>query len=422
MQKKSILIWTTLLMTVAFVNACSNTNSGEASYLENTAGRMFSNATPSDTRCNQITKGDLNGFVPFSRDSAWNSEISGQAADPQSSAKISAYVNRVGYNPALHGDFSSEYGEVYNVVDSSTQPLQMISIDEYPGESDLVPVPLPDTSVVKGGSQNCNDGGDCHLFVLDRNQCWLYETWQTSFDGVRWHASNMAVWDMLGTSKRPYGWTAADAAGLSVFAGLVRYDEVARGVIPHAIRFTLGHTGNTFVAPATHSAGYDSAAFPMGTRFRLKRNFDVSAYSKADQVIFTAMKNYGLILADNGSDLEIAGANDARWEVSDVVALKGAHLSDFEVMPAGKVMSRADLPTGARAEIGDFSASSMSAKTGESVTLSWSTSGEAWTFIDVLGPVRGNSITVAPTATTTYTLNATNAYGRSTRSVTVEVN
>ena len=369
----------------------------------------------------QGPNGSMNGFIPFPRDNAWNTNISGSRADPNSAGRIAAYVDRIAYNPNLHADFSSVYGEVYNVVDSSVQPSQLFSIDQYPGESDIVPVPLPNNSIVKGGAQNCTDGGDCHMFILDRNQCWLYETWLTSFDGNRWHASNIAIWDMLNSSKRPFGWTAADAAGLSVFAGLVRYEEVARGVIPHAIRFTLNHTGNSFVAPATHSAGYDTNAFPMGTRFRLKANFDVSNFSPVDQIILTAMKNYGLILADNGTDLEISGGNDPRWNTGDVVGLQNVHLTDFEVLAADAVMTRADLPRGELPAINGFSASDSKVGAGMPVTLSWDTSGDAWDFIDVIGPVRGNSITVAPTATTTYTLNSTNTYGRSTRSVTVQV-
>jgi len=296
-----------------------------------------------------------------------------------------------------------------------------MSIEQYPGESHIMPIPLPNSAVIEGGSQSCANGGDCHLFILDKSQCWLYETYLTSFDGVQWHASNVAVWDMLNTSARPYGWTSADAAGLAVFSGLVRYDEVARGSIDHAIRFTLSHTGNTFVAPATHAAGYDASAFPLGTRFRLKSNFNISSFSAADQVILTAMKTYGLILADTGTDLEIAGANNANWQSSDVVGLKAVHLSDFEVLSEGSVMSRSNLPNGQLPVIHNFFASVQSIQSGESVTLSWDTSNDSWDFIDMLGPTRAKSVTISPTATTTYTLNATNAYGRSTRSVTVQV-
>ncbi len=422
MQKKSKQIWMASLLISTFSSACSDGSViDQVTAYKNTAGRIGLNAAPTDADCARITQGDLNGFVPFSRDNLWNVNIRDHAVDGNSQGKINNYINRIGRNPTMHADFSSEYGEVYNVVDSSVQDLQMISIDQYPHESDIMPVPLPHNAIVKGGGQNCEEGSDCHLFILDRNQCWLYETWLTSNRDGRWHAANMAVWDMLNTSQRPLGWTAADAAGLSVFAGLVRYDEVSKGVIPHAIRFTLGHTGNSFVAPATHSAGYDTAAFPMGTRFRLKANFDISGYSQADQVILTAMKNYGLILADNGSELEIAGANDSRWNVADVVGLQTVRLTDFEVLDSGPVMSRSNLPTGPRPEISNFSSSTQSVGSGEPVTLRWEGSGDAWYFIDVLGPVRGNSVTISPTATTTYTLNATNAYGRTSRSVTVEV-
>jgi hypothetical protein len=423
------LNWVSGVFVLAgFMTACSGGDvtpiPGTLLSWSNSAGSIALGKAPTDVKCGQIElgiNGNLNGFVPFPRDNPWNLVIAGVPANPNSSSLISNYVNRVGVNPAMHGDFSADGGgDRYTVVDSSIEPLQVMSIDQYPGESDIMPVPLANSAYVQGGNQNCSEG-DCHLFLLDRSQCWLYETYQTHYDGNLWHVSNVAVWDMLNTSKRPYGWTSADAAGLSVFSGMIRYDEVVQGSIDHAIRFTLSHTGNSFVAPATHAAGYDTTAFPMGTRFRLKPGFELSGFNSHDQVILAAMKNYGLILADTGTDLEVAGINDPRWPIADVMGLKNLHLTDFEVLSGGSVMSRSNLPTGALPRIQSFRASSQTIASGQSVTLSFDIANASWNFIDMLGPVRGQSVTISPTATTTYTLNSTNEFGRTTESVTVEV-
>jgi hypothetical protein len=365
--------------------------------------------------------GDLKGFRPFPANHPWNRNIAGERADPESSEKLRRYLDRIGWDPYVRGDFSPVYGQTYNIVDSDRLPLRPIQIDDYPGESDIVPVPLPDSSEVSVGSVTCPDGGDCHLMVIDRKHCWLYETWQTKHNGNDWHASNMAVWDLLSPNSRPLGWTAADAAGLPVLPGLVRYDEVASGAIRHAIRFTLSKTGNSFVAPATHSAGYDTQAFPMGTRFRLRADFDISGFSQVNQVILRAMKEYGLILADNGNDLEVAGAKDSRWRDEDVVALRAVHLSNFEVMPSSAVMSRSDLPSGPLPEIQQFKASTLRVHAGQAVELHWSASPGSWFLVSSVGPVRGTSVMVRPSTTTTYELQATNGYGRARAWLTVEV-
>ena len=328
---------------------------------------------------------------------------------------MSNYTAAAG-NSALQGDLGTQYGESWNVVDSSTQALQSIDITTYPTESDIVPVPVPNTAAIEGST-----GGDNHMFVLDRNRCWLYESWGTTFSNGSFQAANMAVWDLANTSQRPYNWTSADAAGLPVFPGLVRYDEVSRGAINHAIRFTLKTSANAYVAPATHSAGSDSNSFPMGTRFRLKSTFNISTFSPADQVILTAMKHYGLILADNGLDFEIAGTIDPRWNDADVSALKGVHFSDMEVITQGGAINKVSPPTGVSPQITNFTSSAASVSAGQAVTLSWATANDSWDFIDVVGPVRGTSIVVTPTATTTYTLNATNIYGRTKQSITVQV-
>jgi hypothetical protein len=230
--------------------------------------------------------------------------------------------------------------------------------------------------------------------------------------------------------QRPWGWTSADAAGLAIFPGLVRYDEVAAGAINHAIRFTLPHTKNDandgyFVEPASHAAGTDwGVSNVMGMRIRLKASFDISGYSAVNQVILTAMKKYGMILADNGSYFFFQGAPDTRWDDNDLANLDSVLSSDFEVVqmaPAWPGWDDATAPTGALPTIDSFTATPATVAAGTPVTLKWDTSNDSYDFIDVLGGVHGGTVTITPTATTTYTLNATNQYGRSTKQVTVTV-
>jgi hypothetical protein len=235
---------------------------------------------------------------------------------------------------------------------------------------------------------------------------------------------------MKNFEQRPWGWTSADAAGLAIFPGLVRYDEVAAGAINHAIRFTLPHTKNDanngyFVEPATHAAGTDwGVSNVMGMRIRLKASFDISGYSAANQVILTAMKKYGMILADNGSYFYFQGAPDPRWDDDDLHNLDSIQSSNFEVVqltPEFPGWDSATAPTGAPPTINSFTSSATTVTAGTPVTLTWNTTNDSYDFIDVLGGISGGTVTITPAATTTYTLNATNQFGRSTAQVTVTV-
>ena len=313
------------------------------------------------------------------------------------------------------------------VVDSSVTAPVPITMNLYASESDVTLYPIPATAPIEGFPPECSITGDNHLIVIDKNKCWIYETWQTQMCSGAWSASNGAIWDLTSTERRPLGWTSADAAGLPIFPGLVRYDEVAAGAINHAIRMTLQHTlsdanGGYFVAPATHAAGNNSSTKNiMGMRLRLKASFDISGFSAANQVILTAMKNYGMIVADNGSNMYFHGSPDAHWDDNDLNALKAIDASQFDVIQMGTAYDSATVPTGAPPTISAFSASQNSVAAGTQVTLSWTVTNDSYDFIDVVGPVRGGSQIVSPTATTTYTLNATNQYGRSTMAVTVTV-
>ncbi len=396
-------------------------------------------AATSPAACSQMSTGDnasLNGFVPFPTTAAWNTDISQAPLDPNNDAITSA-AGFAGLH--LHHDWSSvaggNYGIPYVVVDSSTQPLVPINVIDYASESDVALAPYPITAPIEGSPADC-DGwpdtyvGDSHVLVLDRHSCFLYETFNTHRCNGAWNASSETLWDMQNFEQRPWGWTSADAAGLAIFPGLVRYDEVAAGAINHAIRFTMQQTkndanGGYFVEPASHAAGtVYGVSNVMGMRIRLKASFDISGYSAANQVILTAMKKYGMILADNGGYFYFQGVPDPRWDDNDLENLDSIQSSNFEVVqmtPNWPGYDDATAPMGAPPTINSFTSSSSTVASGTAVTLNWNTANDSYDFIDVLGGVRGGTVTVTPTATTTYTLNATNQYGRSTATVTVTV-
>ncbi len=360
----------------------------------------------------------LNGFVPFTASNLWNTDISAAPVDPNSNTIITNWVGAVN----LHPDWGIDptYGIPYVVVNGS-QPLVNVNLKAYGSESDPGPMPVPNSAPIEGGSSST---GDRHALVLDNGNCFLYELYNSSVnsDGS-WNADSTAVWDLLGSEQRPYTWTSADAAGLPIFPGLVRYDEVASGSIKHAFRFTLPKTSSAFIPPASHSAGTssDPTASPMGMRLRLKSSYDISGFSPQMQVILTAMKHYGLILADNGSSLFVTGVSDSRWG-SDPNSLKSVPASAFEVVQMGPVYTNANYPTGAAPTIANFSSSATHVSSGGSVTLSWTAGSADYVIVSPgLGAVRGASAVVSPAVTTTYTLYATNAYGRTTATVTVNV-
>jgi hypothetical protein len=363
----------------------------------------------------------LGGFLPFPADSLWNKDISAAPVDA-SSASI---INFIGSGTAVHADFGAglynggKIGIPYLVVDAN-QKFVPINFTAYGDESDLGPMPVPATAPIEGDP---NPSGDRHVLVLDKSKCWLYELFNAYPATVGWNADQASVWDLLNNEQRPYTWTSADAAGLPIFPGLVRYDEVAAGEIKHAIRFTLQRSRAAFIPPASHWAANstDPNAAPMGMRIRLKASYNTSGFSAANQVILAAMKKYGLIMADNGSSMYISGAPDDRWNNDDLHNLGNLKASDFEVVQMNPIYTAANVPAGAAPSITSFSASSTAISAGQSVTLSWSVSGASYSIITPIGPVRGTSVSVAPSASTTYTLYSTNAFGRTQKTVTVSV-
>jgi hypothetical protein len=365
----------------------------------------------------------LNGVLPFPADNDWNKDISASPVDPSSTA----IINFIGSSTTVHADFGaglyagSYMGIPYSVVGSS-QGKVTVNFNAYGSESDPGPMPVPANANVEGYP---NPAGDKHVLVLDNSSCWLYELYGASpGSGGSWTAGSAAVWDLLNDEQRPLGWTSADAAGLPIFPGLVRYDEVAAGQIRHALRFTLAKSKAAFIPPATHWAANssDPSAAPMGMRMRLKSSFDVSGFSAQNQVILNALKKYGMIMADNGSSIFISGAPDDRWDNNDLHSLGSVKASDFEVVTMGTLYTAANLPTGTAPSIASFSATPTGTSAGQSVTLNWDVSSASYLIVSPeIGAVRGTSVTVHPSVTTTYTLYATNGYGRTHATVTVPV-
>ena len=267
-----------LLLSIALLSGCNLSGNGGTS--KNGDGTGTTTAT-----CSSPATGagaSLNGFVPFPASNAWNQDISASAVDPNSAT----IINGIGSTAAVHADFGSglfsgsKIGIPYVVVDG-TQPLVPVTINAYLNESDSGPMPIPANAPIEGDP--APGTGDRHVLVFNKGNCFLYEMFGANPPGTNtnWTADSAAVWDMMATSQRVYTFTSADAAGLPIFPGLVRFDEVAAGKISHALRFTLSQTRAAFVAPASHWASFssDPALAPMGMRMRLKASVDVSGYS-----------------------------------------------------------------------------------------------------------------------------------------------
>ncbi|MCC7448252.1 MAG: hypothetical protein IT324_12605 [Anaerolineae bacterium] len=288
-------------------------------------------ATPPATAA-AMTQAMIEGCPVFPPDNAWNRDVTQDAVDPNSAAYI-ASINRDG-RTFLHADFGSdpEYGIPYVVV-PGTQPKVPITYTESGDESDPGPFPIPPDAPIEAG-------GDQHVLVIDEDNCVLYELYQAEKVSNGWEAGSGAVFDLKSNKLRPDTWTSADAAGLPIFPGLARYDEVQSGAIRHALRFTVSKTQRAFIHPATHAASDsdDPALPPMGLRLRLKADYDISRYSGASKVILTALKQYGMIVADNGSSWFISGATDSRWNDDDLNQLKQVPGSAFEVVQAGPIL------------------------------------------------------------------------------------
>ncbi|HST56620.1 MAG TPA: hypothetical protein VLJ42_12110 [Solirubrobacteraceae bacterium] len=266
-----------------------------------------------------------------------NRDISHAPLDPSSAR----YIASIGATGRLHPDFGSNpsYGIPYAVA-GARQPKVPIRFTAYGGESDPGPYPIPPGAPVEGNPGPSDHGGDRHVLVLQLSSCKLYELYDAHRAGAGWEAGSGAVFNLRSNALRPDGWTSADAAGLPIFPLLVRYDEVRAGRITHALRMTVQRTQQGFIHPATHyaSSNTDPRLPPMGLRLRLKASFDTSGYHGEALVVLTALKRYGLIVADNGSNWFITGAPDRRWRDEDLDQLKTVPGSAFEAVRTGRVL------------------------------------------------------------------------------------
>ncbi len=281
----------------------------------------------------------------FPADNIWNTRVDGLSVDGSSAA----YVGSIGSANAVHADFGSgvwppgsnaPIGIPFVEVDAST-PSRPIEYVAYGDESDPGPFPIPLDAPIEGGPDAT---GDRHVIAVDRRQCRLFELYDAHPSRDHWQAASGASYDLTSNALRPAGWTSADAAGLPIYPGLVRYDEVAAGAIEHAIRFTAPRTQRSYVWPARHFASADSdpALPPMGQRFRLRSDVDISGFHPDIQVILVAMQRYGLVLADNGSSWFISGAPDPRWDNDVLRQLGWLSGSDFEAVDVSSLQVSSD--------------------------------------------------------------------------------
>lgn len=280
----------------------------------------------------------LEGCPMYPVDNIWNVRVDNLPVH----ARSTAWVNSIGRNTGFHMDFGSgtwaggPIGIPYNAVNGSQVTKYNVNF-LWDDESDAGPYPIP-------ANPKIEHGGDHHILVIDRETCKLYELYHASFSGGQWSADSGAIWDLNSHALRPAGWTSGDAAGLPILPGLLLYDEVASGVINHAIRFTIADTQRAYLWPARHYASdnTDPNVPPMGARFRLRADYDISGFDPKMQVILQAMKTYGIIVADNGSDWYVSGAPDNRWNNDLLHTLDVLTGDDFEAVDVSSLMINAN--------------------------------------------------------------------------------
>jgi hypothetical protein len=325
---------TLVILAFLFVNSCSKKENGTPL---TTGSKTPTNGSGSTGNTCNAKVADVENMSIFPSDNSWNQDISAAAVDPYSS-QIIAGIGASG----LKADFGSglydgvPIGIPFDVV-CGNQPKVNVTFranaydGDYGSESDPGPYPIPSNAHIEGNGQ-----GDSHVLVVDKDNSMLYELYNASFANGKWGASSGAIFDLKSDKLRPAGWTSADAAGLPIFPGLVRYDEVLKGAIDHAIRFTLQsqNVKPAYIAPARHSVNSRGGQYslPFGAKVRLKAGFNITGYPPHLQVILTAMKKYGLILADIGSNMYFSGAPDDRWNNDELQKFSGVKASDFEVV------------------------------------------------------------------------------------------
>ncbi|OJV88481.1 MAG: hypothetical protein BGO39_17720 [Chloroflexi bacterium 54-19] len=280
----------------------------------------------------------ISGCPVFPANNVWNTPISNLPVDPNSAN----FIASIGASTGLHPDFGSGTWDNFPIgIPYTTVPSNQTKVPvtfDYNDESDPGPYPIPPNAPVEGNPAS----GDRHVLVIQQGTCKLYETWASQKNSDNsWTAGSGAIFDLTSNALRPAGWTSADAAGLPIFPGLFRYDEVASGSINHALRFTIDNTRDSYIWPARHQASNSSNQNypPMGQRFRLKANFDISGYPADVKVILTALKTYGMFVADNGSNWYLSGAPDPRWDNDELVTwLSKVKGSNFEAVDESSLM------------------------------------------------------------------------------------
>lgn len=327
------------------VGACakkSTTTTTTTTTTEPTTTTPPPTTTPT-TVLTEILTDPLSGRQVFPTDNWWNQDISNAPIDSSSAA----YINFIGRTKTGHPDFAAPpYGIPYYSV-SGSQARVPVSFVLYGSESDSgingeVGYPIPDTAkttpnYIESGVPGGGSGGDDHMLIIDRDKWLLFELYQAHWNASRnrWEAGSGAIFNLASNARRPEGWTSADAAGMAIFPGLVRYDEAMAGPIKHAFRLTVRAT-NGYVWPASHAAGGTSGALPLGARLRLKASKDISSYPAYIQNMFRAMKTYGLIVVDNGTDMYVTGTMDPRWNNFELnPAFRELTAADFDVIQLG---------------------------------------------------------------------------------------
>ncbi len=272
----------------------------------------------------------------FPANNIWNTPVDQLPV----SSLSSTYVNTIGLGASLHPDFGTVYNGAPNGIPFIVVPriqTEYPATFTYADQSDPGPYAIPLNAPIEGGSQS---NGDRHVISVQTMTCTLYEMWSAYPQSASWEAGSGAIFDLRSNALRPAGWTSADAAGLPIFPGLVIYDEVRDGAINHAIRVTVPETQQAYVWPARHYASSltDPKYPPMGVRLRLRADFDISSFSAANQTILTALKKYGMMIADNGSAWYISGVPDPRWNDDDLHNLDKVTGADFEVVNVSPLM------------------------------------------------------------------------------------
>ena len=370
------------------------------------------------------------GCTVFPADNIWNTPVDQLPVAGNSST----YVNTIGASGTVHIDFGSglyaggPIGIPFITVPGSQTKYPVTF--QYADESDQGPYAIPLNAPIEGGSAST---GDRHAIAIDTNNCILYELYAAYPQSSSWQAGSGSIFNLLQSILRPSGWTSADAAGLPIFPGLARYDEIAAGEIRHALRFTVPQTQKAFVWPARHYASSltGSQYPPMGVRFRLRAGFDISGFSPVNQIILKALKKYGMMIADNGSAWFISGAPDSRWNNDDLHTLGlGIHGSDFEVVDVSGLMISPDSGQARQTSAVSVSVTPSSASVQVSTTKQFSATvnnstnqGVTWTAsagsITAAGLFTAPSSVPAPATVTIQATSQADTSAKGTASVTI---